>query len=42
MDDVVFDDQIVAVCLEHGIDFFVSEDRGLKRFENKNIQVLTI
>lgn len=40
--NVVFDAQIVAVCLEHGIDFLISEDRGLKRFENKNIQVLPI
>ena len=42
MDNVVFDAQIVAVCLEHGIDFLISEDRGLKRFENKNIQVVPI
>ena len=40
--NVVFDAQIVAVCLEHGIDFLISEDRGLKRFENKNIQVVPI
>ena len=40
--NVVFDAQIVAVCLEHGIDFLISEDRGLKRFENENIQVLPI
>ena len=40
--NVVFDAQIVAVCLEHGIDFLISEDRGLKRFENNNIQVLPI
>lgn len=35
--NVVFDAQIVAVCLEHGIDFLISEDRGLKRFENIHI-----
>lgn len=40
--NVVLDAQIVAVCLEHGIDFLISEDRGLKRFENKNIQVVPI
>ena len=40
--NVVFDAQIVAVCLEHGIDFLISEDRGLKRFENNNIQVVPI
>lgn len=40
--NVVFDAQIVAVCLEHGIDFLISEDRGLKRFENHNLQVLPI
>ena len=40
--NVVFDAQIVAVCLEHGIDFLISEDRGLKRFENNNLQVVPI
>ncbi|MCY3729624.1 MAG: PIN domain-containing protein [Nitrospira sp.] len=38
--NVVFDAQIVAVCLEHGVDFLISEDRGLKRFET--IQVVSI
>ncbi len=42
MDNVVFDARIVAVCLEHGIDFLISEDHGLKRFENENIQALPI
>ena len=38
--NVVFDAQIVAVCLEHGVDSLISEDRGLKRFGN--IHVLPI
>lgn len=38
--NVVFDAQIVAVCLEYGVDSLVSEDRGLKRFGN--IHVLPI
>jgi len=38
--NLVFDAQIVAVCVEHGIDSLISEDRGLKRFEH--IHVLPI
>ena len=31
--NVVFDAQIVALCMEHGVDILVSEDRDFFRFE---------
>ena len=40
--NVVFDARIVAVCLEHGIDFLISEDRGVTRFGNKHLQIVPI
>ena len=30
--NIVFDAQIVALCLTHGVDTLISEDRGIRRF----------
>ena len=38
--NLVFDAQIVAVCLEHGFQAIVSDDRDIRRFEG--IQALPI
>lgn len=40
MGPLVHDAQIVAVCIEHGVDAIISEDRGMRRF--RGIRVLTI
>jgi uncharacterized protein len=37
---LIHDAQIIALCVEHGADTIVSEDRGLRRF--RGIEVLTI
>lgn len=38
--NLVHDAQIIAVCLEHGVDSIVSEDHGMRRF--RGIRVLTL
>ena len=35
--NLVFDAQIIAVCLEHGVETLISEDRGLKRFDQLTV-----
>lgn len=35
--NLVFDAQIVAVCVEHGVETLISEDRGLKRFDQLTV-----
>ena len=36
----VFDAQIVAVCLEHGVDTILTEDRDFRRFTSIRVQHL--
>lgn len=38
--NIVFDAQIVALCLEHGVQTLVSEDRDMRRF--KDLEVIPI
>jgi toxin-antitoxin system PIN domain toxin len=38
--DDIFDAQIVATCLEHGVQTIMSEDRGMSRFQG--LQVVPI
>ena len=40
MGNIVFDAQIVALCLEHGVQTLVSEDRDMRRF--KDLEVIPI
>ena len=35
--NLVFDAQIAAVCLEHGVEALVSEDRDFTRFQGLNV-----
>lgn len=35
--NLIFDAQIIAVCVEHGVETVISEDRGLKRFDQLTI-----
>jgi len=36
----VFDAQIVAVCLEHGVDTILTEDRDFRRFDSITVRTL--
>lgn len=37
---MVYDAQIVAVCIEHGIGTLLTEDRGLRQFHGVTVQTL--
>lgn len=38
--NLVHDGQMIAICIEHGVDVIISEDRGLRKF--RGLRVLTL